>query len=65
MKVLGRVFPAKGPARPRPEVGESLSSLRNRKAAIASSSWAEGRMMERSHRQGPGYRVGAVHQARP
>lgn len=32
MKDLGTVFQAKGPARPRPEVGESLSCSTNRKA---------------------------------
>ena len=37
MKELGRVFQAKRRARPRPEVGKSLSSSRNRKAARVSS----------------------------
>ena len=48
MKGLGRVFQAKGLARPRPEVGKRLSGSRNRKAASVNSIWAEGRMMEES-----------------
>lgn len=37
VKELSRAFQAKGHARPRPEVGKSLSSSRNRKAARVSS----------------------------
>lgn len=58
MKGLGRVFQAKGLARPRPEVGKSLSSSRNRKAASVNSIWAEGRMMGRGWMSGAGERSG-------
>lgn len=33
MKDLGRMFQAKGTARPKPEVGKSLSSSRNKKGS--------------------------------
>lgn len=46
MKNLGRAFRAKGSSWPRPEMGESLSSSRSRKAASGSRAQAEHRMME-------------------